>query len=168
MFISSFGSKPLIWVMVFFPSLLVPCIFFFISLFIAFTFSSILWPYKLILSAARLPVFWTVHLIGWLSLHRLFLFLELDLFFHFGPYFFVSVHLLCCNGQSFRYLPGPGNPLGCFVVLYVGEGSEREQCHLLGFQLASVTSPATHKQIGPFWCWFLGGWACVPYNLIDL
>ena len=22
----------------------------------------------------------------------------------------------------------------------------------------SVTSPTTHKQIGPFWCWFLGGW----------
>ena len=24
----------------------------------------------------------------------------------------------------------------------------------------SVTSPATHNQIGPFWCCFLGGWAC--------
>ena len=27
--------------------------------------------------------------------------------------------------------------------------------------LLSVSSPATHKQIRPFWCWFLGGWACV-------
>ena len=25
----------------------------------------------------------------------------------------------------------------------------------------SVTSPAICKQIGPFWCWFLGGWVCV-------
>ena len=25
----------------------------------------------------------------------------------------------------------------------------------------SVTSPTTHNQIGPFWCWFLGGWVCV-------
>ena len=25
----------------------------------------------------------------------------------------------------------------------------------------SITSPTTHKQIGPFWCWFLGGWVCV-------
>ena len=25
----------------------------------------------------------------------------------------------------------------------------------------SVTSPATHKQIGPFWGWFQGGWVCV-------
>ena len=24
-----------------------------------------------------------------------------------------------------------------------------------------VTSPATHKQIVPFWCWFLGGWDSV-------
>ena len=24
-----------------------------------------------------------------------------------------------------------------------------------------VTSPTTHKQIGPFWCWFPGGWVCV-------
>ena len=24
-----------------------------------------------------------------------------------------------------------------------------------------VTSTATHKQIGPFWCWFPGGWFCV-------
>ena len=26
----------------------------------------------------------------------------------------------------------------------------------------SITSPATHKQIGPFWRWFPGGWVCVP------
>ena len=25
----------------------------------------------------------------------------------------------------------------------------------------SVTFPATHNQTGPFWCWFLDGWACV-------
>ena len=24
-----------------------------------------------------------------------------------------------------------------------------------------VTSPATHKQIGPFWCWFPGGCVCI-------
>ena len=42
MFISSFCSKSLIWVPVCFPSLLVPCIFFFILLCIAFTSSFIL------------------------------------------------------------------------------------------------------------------------------
>ena len=25
----------------------------------------------------------------------------------------------------------------------------------------SITSSATHKQIGPLWCWFLSGWVCV-------
>ena len=25
----------------------------------------------------------------------------------------------------------------------------------------SVTFATTHKQIGPFWCWFQGGWFCV-------
>ena len=25
----------------------------------------------------------------------------------------------------------------------------------------SVTFPDTHKQIGPVWCWFPGGWVCV-------
>ena len=48
MFISSFSSKLFIWVPVSFPSLLVPCIYFFILLYIAFTSSSILWPYSTI------------------------------------------------------------------------------------------------------------------------
>ena len=30
---------------------------------------------------------------------------------------------------SFRYLPGRGNPGHCIVVVYVGEGYKREQCH---------------------------------------
>ena len=47
-------------------------------------------------------------------------------------------------------------------MLCGGEGSRREQCQLLDSWLAFIlTSPATHKQIGPFWCWFLGGWVCV-------
>ena len=25
----------------------------------------------------------------------------------------------------------------------------------------SVTPSTTHKQTGPFWCWFLSGWVCV-------
>ena len=29
------------------------------------------------------------------------------------------------------------------------------------FSRLSITSPATHKQIGPFWCCLLGGWVCV-------
>ena len=32
-------------------------------------------------------------------------------------------------------------------------------CSALG--CLPVSSPTTHKQIGPFWCWFPGGWVCV-------
>ena len=66
-----------------------------------------------------------------------------------------------CKGRSLRYSPGQGNPLGCVVALYVGEGSEREQWHLPNSPGLSVTSPTVHKQSGPFWCWFPGGWFCV-------
>ena len=48
MFIFSFCSKLLIWVLVSFPSLLVPCIFSYVSLCITCTPYSILWPYSVI------------------------------------------------------------------------------------------------------------------------
>ena len=30
----------------------------------------------------------------------------------------------------------------------------------------SVTLSTTHKQIRPFWCWFLGGWVCVHFRTL--
>ena len=41
------------------------------------------------------------------------------------------MHLLRGKGWSLRYSPRWGNPLLYIVVLYVGEGSDREQCQLL-------------------------------------
>ena len=29
-----------------------------------------------------------------------------------------------------------------------------------------VTSPAIHKQIGPFWCWFPGEWFCISFRTL--
>ena len=49
----------------------------------------------------------------------------------------------------------------CCDAVHGGEGSEREQCHLLHSLTVFSSFPATHKQIGPFWCWFLGRWVCV-------
>ena len=140
MFISSFCSNSLIWVLVSCLSLLVPCIFFFISLCIAFTSSFILKLYSTIsvsilwafLWESWLPVSSTLHPIGWLSLHCLILFLELWSALSFGPYFFVLVQLLHCKRQRLRYSPGWDNPCHCLVLLSVGEASEREQCCLLG------------------------------------
>ena len=119
MFISSFYSKPLIWVLFSFPSLWVPCTFSFISLFIAFTFSSVLQPHSTFLWASWLPVFWTLHLTSWLSLHLLVVFfLELWTVLSFGSFFFLVLACLSrTKGWSLRYLPRQGNPLHCIVVL---------------------------------------------------
>ena len=46
------------------------------------------------------------------------------------------MHLLGSKGWSLRCSPGWGTPCHCIVMLYVGEGSEREQCHLLHSLLA--------------------------------
>ena len=127
MFISSFYSKLLIWVPVSFPSLLVPCTFCFISLCIAFTSSSILHPCSVIsVSFLITSVLNCAPDILAISLSLSF-FLEFWSVLSFGPYFFVSVHLLCCKGWSLRYSPGQGNPLQCIVAGYVVEGSERER-----------------------------------------
>ena len=67
---------------------------------------------------------------GWLSLHHLVVW-SFDLFFHFGHICFVSANLLRRKGWGLGYLPGGGNPCRFIVVLYVGEVSKREQCHLL-------------------------------------
>ena len=49
---------------------------------------------------------------------------------------FVSACLLSSKGWSLKYWLGLGIPYRCVVALFVGEGSEREQCCLLGYQLA--------------------------------
>ena len=44
----------------------------------------------------------------------------------------------------------------------MGEGSERNSAAHSALSPFSVTSAATHKHTEPFWCWFPGGWVCVP------
>ena len=102
-------------------------LFSFISLRIAFIPSFILWPNSTISVSIRSPAFWTLHLIACLSPRLLALFLEFWSVLSFGPYFFGLLHLLCFKVWSFRYSPGQGS-----CGLYVGKGSEREQCHLPG------------------------------------
>ena len=58
------------------------------------------------------------------------------MFFHLGHIIFVWVCWLHSKGWSLRCSLGWGNPHSCVVMLYVGEGSKREQCHLLSSQLA--------------------------------
>ena len=41
-----------------------------------------------------------------------------------------------------------------------GRGPRGSNATCSALRWLSVTSPTTLKQIGPFWCWFLGGWVC--------
>ena len=58
---------------------------------------------------------------------------------HQGEVTHVSVLWWCMWGRSLRGNSATYSPLCWFLV----------------------TSSSTHHQIGPFWCWFPGGWVCV-------
>ena len=88
MFLFSFCSKLLIWVPVSFLSLLVPCTFYFISLFIAFIFSSILWLY----STNSVSILITSVLnCAYDGITQMYFFWIFDLFLHLGHFFFLAV-----------------------------------------------------------------------------
>ena len=135
MFVSSFCSTLLIWVLVSFPSQLVPCRFFFISHNTTFIAA---WIFFMLL---KYPVSsWIILITSVLNSasDRLAISLSLSCIFSaalncsfiWAIFFLVSACLLHSKGLSVRCSPGQGNPLRC-VVLYVGEGSKREQCCLL-------------------------------------
>ena len=111
-------------------------------------------------------MFLTLHLKGWLSLHRLALFLELWYTLSFGPYFFVTEHLLHFKEQSLKYSPGRGNLCGLLWHCLWGRDPRGNNATSLALTPLSKTPSTTHKQIGPFWCWFLGGWVCVHFRTL--
>ena len=65
------------------------------------------------------------------------------------------------KGRSLRCSPGWGNAGCCSVTLYMGEGPRGSNGACSTLCRFSVTPPTTHKQIGPFWCYFPSGWVCV-------
>ena len=69
--------------------------------------------------------------------------------------------LLHSKGQSLRYSPEQHNSHSALWLCGGGRGPRGNNAAYLTLGRLSVTSPATHKQIGPFWYWFLGGWVCV-------
>ena len=89
------------------------------------------------------------------------IFLELWSVLSFGPYFFIVVHLLCCKGQSLRYCQGGATQVTELWCCLWGRGQRGNNPTRWALTPLSVISPATHKQIGLFWCWFPGGWICV-------
>ena len=75
--------------------------------------------------------------------------------------FFVSAPLLCSKGWSLRYSPRQGTPGGCIVILGGGECPRGNNTSCSAVCQLSITSSATDKQIGLFWCRFLSRWVCV-------
>ena len=129
MFLSSFSSKLLIRVLVSFPSLLVPCRFLFhimqppllpgsFCMLLKYPVSSwnILITSVLNHVSDRLANSSSLSCIFSGALNCSFIWVVL----------FVSECLLRSKGWSLRCSPGWGNPCGCTVMRYVGEGSERE------------------------------------------
>ena len=124
--------RPNSWVPASFPSLLVPCIFFFISLHITFISSFILQ----LNSISSVSILITSVLNS--ASDRLATSSLLSCIFSgaltcsfIWAIFFVPGCLLSSKGWSLRCSPVWGNPRHCVVALCVGEGSEREQWRLL-------------------------------------
>ena len=74
---------------------------------------------------------------------------------------FLSERTCCIVRGGDLGAPGRGKPLPCIVMLYVGEGPRGNNAACSVLCLLSVTFSDSHKQIGPFWCWFPSGRACV-------
>ena len=118
--------------------------------------------------ASWLPVFWTVYLIGWLSLHHLVVFfLELWSVLSFGPYFFLSGYTCyVVRGGALGIHQGRATHSAALWWCGWGRGLRENNVICSALCWLSVTSPATHKQIGSLWCWFPGGWFCVPSRIL--
>ena len=103
-----------------------------------------------------------MYLIGWLISSSLRFFLNFALFFHLGC-ISLSRCLLHYKGQCLRYLPGWGYPLCCVVLWHClwGRGPRGNNSCCSVLSPLSITFPATHKWMGPFWCWFPHGWVYV-------
>ena len=132
MFLSSFWSIPLIWVPVSFSSLLVPYTFSFVTLSIAFIFSSNLQPnstnsVSILITSVLNCAFGRLAIPSLLSCifsgALIYSFIWAIFFF----FFFLVLACLLCKGAELRCLPRRGNPPRSTVMLYVGEGSKREQ-----------------------------------------
>ena len=161
MFIFSFCSKLLMWILVSFSSLLVPCTFFFISLFIAFTSSSILWPYSTIyvsILTTSVLNFASDRLAVSSSFRSVFGALICS--FIWAIFFCLRIPV-SSKGQALGVQQGRATNFTELWLYMWGRGQRKYNATCSALHGFSVTSPATHKQIGPFWCWFLGGWACV-------
>ena len=152
MFFSYFCSKLLIWLLVSFPSLLVPCIFPFISLSIAFIFSSNFRPYST--SSVSILISSVLNCASDSAF-----FLELWSVLSFGPFFFfLSQHAhYVVRGGVLGVHQGRANQVSALWCCMWERGLRGNNASCSPLCRISVTSPATHKQMWLFSWWFQDG-----------
>ena len=108
-----------------------------------------------------------MHLIGWLSFHLLLVFFLELLCSFIWAILFVHQCLIHCKWQSVKYLPrGVAQVFSAWWCCMWGRGLRWNNAAFLAFGWHLVISPATHKQIVPFWCWFVGGRFCVHSRIL--
>ena len=83
------------------------------------------------------------------------------MFFHMGHIFLSSYACDVVRGRAFSVHLGRATHIAVLwrCMWRRGPWGNHATCLALGW--LSVTFPAVHKQIGPFWCWFPGEWVCV-------
>ena len=143
MFISSFWSKSL-------SLSFLPVTVGSLYIFLYFTLHSLHFflYFVTIFNQSWLPVFWTAHLIGWLSLCCLVIFyLELWSVLSFGPYF-LSQHTCYVKRDGALGICQGGTTHFAVLCCMWGRRTERKNVACWCLSWFSFTSPATHKQIG--------------------
>ena len=85
-------------------------------------------------------------------------FWSFDLFFHLHH---ISLSWCTCyvvRGGALSICQGGAIHIAASLCYMWGRGRRENNPTCSTLCWLSVTSAVTHKQIGPFWCWFPGGW----------
>ena len=109
-------------------------------------------------------MFWSLPLIGWLSLHHLVVFFSRALIcsFIWAIYFFLSqCTWYIVRGGALGIQQGGVTHFSVFWHCMWGRGLRGNNAACSALSQLSITPPATNKQTGPFCWWCPGGRVCV-------
>ena len=76
------------------------------------------------------------------------------------------MHLSCVRGGILGICQGGATHFAVLWHCMWGRGPRRNNAACSALRWLSVTSSATHRQTGPFWCWFPSGRFCEPFRTL--
>ena len=159
MFISSFCSKVLIWVLVSSLHCWFPVHFLYFTLYSLHFFFHFVTKfnhfYEILIASVLKSASNKLAISSLLTS-----FLEFWFVLSFEPYFF-GCTCYVVRGGALGIHQGGATHLSALWHCLWGRGQRGNNAIYLALAPLSVTSPATHNQIEPFSCLFLGGWACI-------